>query len=41
MPNDPVKHCVPGPVYSTLATSGYPLEDLVSAYSLQHACEGL
>jgi hypothetical protein len=34
--NNAVKHCVPGPVYRTLATSGYPIEYLVSAYSLQH-----
>ena len=34
----PVKHGVPGMVYRTLATSGYPLEYLVSAYSLQHGC---
>jgi hypothetical protein len=33
--NYPVKHCVPGQVNRTLTTSGYTLEYLVSAYSLQ------
>jgi len=33
----PVQHGVPGPVDGPLATSGYPFQDFVSAYSLEHS----
>ena len=36
--DDTVQHGVPGTVYRTLSTSSYPLEDFVSADSLEHDC---
>ena len=38
--DDTVQHSVPGTVDCSLATSGYPLEDFVSADSLEHRCAG-
>ena len=36
--HDPVQDGIPGPVDGALATSGYPLKDFVSAYTLEHRC---
>ena len=36
--DDPVQHGIPSPVHRTLAARGYPVKDLVSAYSLEHGC---
>ena len=36
--HDPVQGGIPGPVDSPLTASGYPLEYLVSAYTLEHGC---
>ena len=33
-----VQHCIPGTVDRPLTASGYPVEYLVSAYSLEHGC---
>ena len=35
--HDPVQGGIPGPVDGPLATSGYPFQDFVSAYSLEHS----
>ena len=39
--HDPVQVCIPGTVDCTLPTLAYPLEYLVSAYTLQHGCREL
>jgi len=39
--HDPVQGGVPSPVDRPLADSGYPLEYLVSAYTLEHGCREL
>ena len=36
--HDTVQHGVPGTVDRSLATSGYPVKDFVSADSLEHRC---
>ena len=38
---DPVQDGIPGPVGGPLTASGYPLEDLVSAYTLENDCREL
>jgi len=39
--HDPVQDGIPGPVDGPLAASGYPLEYLVSADTLEHGCREL
>ena len=39
--HDPVQDGIPGPVGGPLTASGYPLEDLVSAYTLENDCREL
>ncbi len=39
--DDPVQDSVRGPVDRPLAASGYPLQDFVSAYTLEHGCREL
>ena len=36
-----VQVCIPGTVDRTLPTLAYPLEDFVSAYTLEHGCREL
>ena len=39
--HDPVQDGIPGPVDGPLAASGYPLEYLVSADTVEHGCREL